>query len=107
MTCAGSTGQRLEMGFTFHTSDFGQISHTAPHNNVRGGILAQDVGMGKTVEMLALIASTSMPGPTLVFIDFDMGFRAICIVFGLFCNRWILKTLWIFIFHYFHTVHGL
>jgi len=62
----------LEDGFTFHTSDFGQISHTAPHNNVRGGILAQDVGMGKTVEMLALIASTSMPGPTLVIMPTTM-----------------------------------
>jgi superfamily II DNA or RNA helicase len=63
---------QLDDSFTFHTSEFGQISHTAPHNNVRGGILAQDVGMGKTVEMLALIASNPMPGPTLVIMPTTM-----------------------------------
>jgi SWI/SNF-related matrix-associated actin-dependent regulator of chromatin subfamily A3 len=63
---------QLEDGFAFHTSEFGHISHTPPPNTVRGGILAQDVGMGKTVEMLALIASVPMPGPTLVIMPTTM-----------------------------------
>tara|TARA_B110000090_G_C13393406_1_gene450316 strand:+ start:1299 stop:4190 length:2892 start_codon:yes stop_codon:yes gene_type:complete len=56
----------MEDGFTFHTSYFGDLSHTAPPHNVRGGVLAQESGMGKTVEMLALIASSTVAGPTLV-----------------------------------------
>lgn len=57
---------QMEDGFTFHTSYFGDLSHTAPPHNVRGGVLAQESGMGKTVEMLALIASSTVAGPTLV-----------------------------------------
>jgi superfamily II DNA or RNA helicase len=62
----------LSDGFTFHSSVFGHFSHTAPTQSVRGGILAQDVGMGKTVEMLALIATSPVPGPTLVVMPTTM-----------------------------------
>ena len=63
---------QMEDGFTFHTSYFGELSHTAPPHNVRGGILAQESGMGKTVEMLALIASNAVIGPTLVVLPTTM-----------------------------------
>ena len=66
---------QLDDGFAFHTSVFGHISHTSPSSNVRGGILAQDVGMGKTVEMLALIGESrrhSDSGPTLVIMPTTM-----------------------------------
>ena len=63
---------QLKDGFTFHTSVFGQISHVAPNDAVRGGILAQEVGMGKTVEMLALIATNLKTEPTLVVVPTTM-----------------------------------
>lgn len=63
---------QLEDGFAFHTSVFGHLSYTLPNTTVRGGILAQEVGMGKTVEMLALIASAPVSGPTLVVMPTTM-----------------------------------
>ena len=63
---------QMEDGFTFHTSYFGELSHTAPPHNVRGGVLAQESGMGKTVEMLALIASNTVAGPTIVVLPTAM-----------------------------------
>ena len=63
---------QLADGFTFHTSVFGHLTYTLPCTTVRGGILAQDVGMGKTVEMLALIASAPVSGPTLVIMPATM-----------------------------------
>jgi len=62
----------LQDGFTFYSSVFGYTSLTAPNTTVRGGLLAQDVGMGKTVEMLALIASNKTDGPTLVVVPTTM-----------------------------------
>ena len=56
----------------FHTSVFGHISLTPPNASIRGGLIAQDVGMGKTVEMLALIATNKAPGPTLVVLPTTM-----------------------------------
>lgn len=63
---------QLDDGFTYHTSVFGHISYSLPCTTVRGGILAQDVGMGKTVEMLALIASAPVSGPTLIVMPATM-----------------------------------
>ena len=57
---------QLYDGFTFYTDMFGSLSYTRPSDRVRGGILAQDYGLGKTVEMLALIASSECSKPTLV-----------------------------------------
>lgn len=68
----GWNRHQLEDGFTFHTSVFGNLSYTLPTAAVRGGILAQDVGMGKTVEMLALIASAPVSGPTLIIMPTTM-----------------------------------
>lgn len=62
----GWNRHQMEDGFTFHTSELGELSHTAPPDNVRGGVLAQESGMGKTVEILALIASSTVVGTTLV-----------------------------------------
>jgi len=59
-------------GFAFHTSVFGHMSLAAPNNTVHGGLLAQDVGMGKTVEMLALIATHKCTGPTLIVVPTTM-----------------------------------
>lgn len=59
-------------GFAYWTSGFGQLSLTAPNTTVRGGLLAQEVGMGKTVELLALIATNKAPGPTLVVVPTTM-----------------------------------
>ncbi len=73
--CTSSWGwakHRLEDNFVFHTSVFGHISLTPPNNAIRGGLLAQDVGMGKTVEMLALIASNKTSDPTLVVVPTTM-----------------------------------
>lgn len=64
--------RRLADGFTFHSSAFGHLSLTNPNTTVRGGLLAQDVGMGKTVEMLALIATNKADGPTLVVVPTTM-----------------------------------
>lgn len=63
---------QLSDGFTFYHNHFGELQHTPPPENIRGGILAQDVGLGKTVEMLALIASSSITKPTLVIMPASM-----------------------------------
>jgi len=68
----GWSTHTLEDGFSFYSSVFGYVSLTPPNTTVRGGLLAQDVGMGKTVEMLALIASNKTPGPTLVVVPTTM-----------------------------------
>ena len=59
-------------GFVFHTSCFGFMSRSSPNDTVRGGLLAQSVGMGKTVEMLALIATQHLTDPTLVVVPTTM-----------------------------------
>ena len=68
----GWTTHSLKDGFVFYTHVFGHLSLTAPNSTVHGGLLAQDVGMGKTVEMLALIVSHKAPGPTLVVVPTTM-----------------------------------
>lgn len=68
----GWSQHRLMDGFAFHTSVFGHLSLSTPNNKIRGGLLAQDVGMGKTIEMLALIATNKAPGPTLVIMPTTM-----------------------------------
>jgi|MDSY01.1.fsa_nt_gb hypothetical protein len=68
----GWTKHRLADDFVFHTSVFGHIALTPPNNTVRGGLLAQDVGMGKTIEMLALIATNKTAEPTLVVVPTTM-----------------------------------
>ena len=69
----GWTKHTLEHdGFAYWTSVFGQLSLTAPNTSVRGGLLAQEVGMGKTVEILALIAMNKAPGPPLVVVPTTM-----------------------------------
>ena len=68
----GWSKHELSDGFMFFTSSFGQMTLTAPNDSVRGGLLAQDVGMGKTVEMLALIASRPRDRPTLVVVPTTM-----------------------------------
>jgi hypothetical protein len=57
---------QLDDGFAFYTDKFGSLSYTRPSDAIRGGILAQSSGLGKTVEMLALIASSECTKPTLV-----------------------------------------
>lgn len=63
-------------GFEFYASVFGHLSLTKPPSNIKGGLLAQEVGMGKTVEMLALIATQKEAkaenGPTLVVVPTTM-----------------------------------
>ena len=68
----GWTKRELEDGFVFYTSVFGYLSLTPPNMSFKGGLLAQDVGLGKTVEMLALIASHKADGPTLVVVPTTM-----------------------------------
>ena len=68
----GWTRRQLNDGFTFHTSVFGHISLTPPNTTIRGGLLAQDVGMGKTVEILALVTSNKANGPTLIVLPTTM-----------------------------------
>lgn len=68
----GWTQRKLADGFTFHSSAFGHLTLSQPNTTVRGGLLAQDVGMGKTVEMLALIATNKANGPTLVVVPTTM-----------------------------------
>jgi hypothetical protein len=68
----GWTQRKLADGFTFHSSAFGHLSLSQPNTTVRGGLLAQDVGMGKTVEMLGLIATNKANGPTLVVVPTTM-----------------------------------
>jgi len=68
----GWTKRELSDGFVFYTSVFGYLSLTPPNMSFRGGLLAQDVGLGKTVEMLALIASHKADGPTLVVVPTTM-----------------------------------
>lgn len=58
--------------FEFYTSVFGQISLTQPNNTIHGGILAQEVGMGKTWEILALIATEKTSDPTMVIVPTTM-----------------------------------
>ena len=64
--------RKLSDGFTFHSSVFGHLALSTPNTTVRGGLLAQEVGMGKTVEMLALIASHDVGGPTLIVVPTTM-----------------------------------
>ena len=68
----GWSETELSDGFRFYASSFGYLSLTSPNTTVRGGLLAQDVGMGKTVEMLALIATQKADGPTLVVVPTTM-----------------------------------
>ena len=68
----GWTKREISDGFAFYTSVFGQISLTPPNNTIHGGILAQEVGMGKTWEMLALIATSKTTGPTMVVVPTTM-----------------------------------
>ena len=68
----GWTKRELEDGFVFFTSVFGYLSLTPPNMSFRGGLLAQDVGLGKTVEMLALITTHKADGPTLVVVPTTM-----------------------------------
>lgn len=68
----GWTRHQMDDGFVFHTSVFGHFSLTTPNHSIRGGLLAQDVGMGKTIEMLALIATHKASGPTLVIVPTTM-----------------------------------
>lgn len=78
MSVAASTSawgwekHQLIDGFVFYTSVFGHLSLSPPNNQINGGLLAQDVGMGKTVEMLSLIATNKAPGPTLVVVPTTM-----------------------------------
>ena len=48
------------------------MSLSSPNDKIHGGLIAQDVGMGKTVEMLAHIATCKAPGPTLVVMPTTM-----------------------------------
>ena len=68
----GWTKRELDDGFIFYTSVFGYLSLTRPNMSFRGGLLAQDVGLGKTVEMLALITTHKADGPTLVIVPTTM-----------------------------------
>lgn len=68
----GWTRHQMKDGFVFHTSVFGHFSLTSPNRTIRGGLLAQDVGMGKTIEMLALIATQKANGPTLIIVPTTM-----------------------------------
>jgi len=68
----GWSSHQCPDGFVFYTSVFGHISLTVPNTTTHGGLLAQDVGMGKTVEMLALIATHKAAGPTLVVLPTTM-----------------------------------
>lgn len=60
---------QLNDGFTFYTDKFGSLSYSRPNGITRGGILAQSSGLGKTVEMLALIAASGCTKPTLVIMS--------------------------------------
>ena len=68
----GWTKRELTDGFVFWTSVFGYFSLTAPNMVFKGGLLAQDVGLGKTVEMLALISTHKADGATLVVVPTTM-----------------------------------
>lgn len=68
----GWTRHQLSDGFVYYTSCFGYISQSSPNNTIRGGLLAQSVGMGKTIEMLALIATNPVDGPTLIVVPTTM-----------------------------------
>ena len=63
-----------DSNFHFFASVFGHLSLTRPSKGVRGGLLAQEMGMGKTVEMLALMATNNVKsvGPTLVVVPTTM-----------------------------------
>tara|TARA_B110001452_G_scaffold60710_1_gene47374 strand:- start:145 stop:3210 length:3066 start_codon:yes stop_codon:yes gene_type:complete len=66
LSSMGWKRHQLKDGFTFHTDHFGSLSYSRPSDRIRGGVLAQPSGFGKTVEMLALIASSECVKPTLV-----------------------------------------
>lgn len=68
----GWTRHELEDGFAYYTSCFGYITQSSPNTTIRGGILSQDVGMGKTIEMLSLIATNPCDGPTLIVVPTTM-----------------------------------
>ena len=68
----GWTRHDLSDGFAFYTSVFGHISLAAPNTTIHGGLLAQEVGMGKTIEMLSLIATNKTQDPTLVVLPTTM-----------------------------------
>lgn len=68
----GWTRHELEDNFVYYTSCFGYITQSSPNTNIRGGILSQDVGMGKTIEMLSLIATNPSDGPTLIVVPTTM-----------------------------------
>jgi hypothetical protein len=68
----GWKSHKLPDGFVFYTSIFGHFSLSPPNRTTFGGLLAQDVGMGKTVEMLSLIATHKTSGPTLVVVPTTM-----------------------------------
>lgn len=66
LSSMGWKRHQLKDGFTFHTDHFGSLSYSRPSDRIQGGVLAQPSGFGKTVEMLALIASSDCVKPTLV-----------------------------------------
>ena len=68
----GWTRRQMDDGFVYYTSCFGYITQSSPNNTIRGGLLCQSVGMGKTVEMLALIATNPTEGPTLIVVPTTM-----------------------------------
>jgi hypothetical protein len=69
LSSMGWERHQLYDGFTFYTDQFGSLSYSRPSDRTRGGILAQSSGMGKTIEMLALIASSTCTKPTLVILS--------------------------------------
>ena len=68
----GWSRRQLADGFTYYTSCFGYITQASPNNTIRGGLLSQSVGMGKTIEMLALIVTNPADGPTLIVVPTTM-----------------------------------
>ena len=63
-----------DSSFQFFASVFGHVSLTRPSKGIRGGLLAQEMGMGKTIELLALMATNNVKssGPTLVVVPTTM-----------------------------------
>jgi SNF2 family DNA or RNA helicase len=68
----GWSRHQLADGFVFYTSVFGHISLSNPNTTIHGGLLAQEVGMGKTIEMLSLIATNKTEHPTLIVLPTTM-----------------------------------
>lgn len=60
--------------FHFHANVFGHLSLTRPTKGIKGGLLAQEMGMGKTIEILALLATNNVKavGPTLIVVPTTM-----------------------------------